>query len=302
MMNKRVDKKPSKTALFAALRRAIAYQEFNNGKFGPDSFAQYFLPPHFRFFLRFKKIRANTQKKLNRFVPGGNEYMIARTAYFDKLFINALNQRIPQIVLLGAGYDSRPYRFERSNHGTKIFELDIASTQSRKQRCIKKAGIDIPKFVTYVPLNFNVESVKSALEKAGYHVDQKTLFIWEGVSYYLEMESVDKTLEFVSRTSHNENSIAFDYIIPISKENIDDYCGAKEFAQTMKDHHSSEAIMFSIDEGDIESFLAKRGLKIVDHLENENIERTFLLKENGTLLGRITGHFRFVLASPQKHI
>jgi O-methyltransferase involved in polyketide biosynthesis len=52
--------------------------------------------------------------------------MIARTACFDSLFMAALKYRTPQIVLLGAGYDSRAYRFAESNQSTTIFELDIA--------------------------------------------------------------------------------------------------------------------------------------------------------------------------------
>jgi hypothetical protein len=63
-------------------------------------------------------------------------------------------------------------------------------------------------------------------------------------------------------------------------------------------HHANEKLMFSIDENETESFLERRGLKIVDHLDNEEIERSFLLDENGSLVGQITGHFRFVLASP----
>jgi len=300
MTNKGVEQQPSETALFAALRRTIANKEFNNEKFGPDDLAEYFLPPHFRFFLKFKRIQENTKNRLNGFLPGLNEYMIARTAYFDRLFVDALNRKTAQIVLLGAGYDSRAYRFADSNHGTRIFELDIAPTQDRKKECIRKARIDVPKQVTFVPIDFNQESIKDALEKAGYKNDQKTLFIWEGVSYYLEVESVDTTLEFVSHASHPESAIAFDYTVSISEENMDDYYGAKEFAQTMKEHHADEKLMFSIDEGEAESFLKQRGLKMVDHLDNEEIERAFLTDKNGALMGRITGHFRFVLASPDK--
>jgi len=46
------------------------------------------------------------------------------------------------------------------------------------------------------------------------------------------------------------------------------------------------------------TFLEQRGLKIVNHLDNEEIERTFLLNENGSLIGQITGSFRFAMASP----
>ena len=148
--------------------------------------------------------------------------------------MDALNNKTTQIVLLGAGYDSRAYRFAKSNHGTRIFELDIAPTQDRKKKCIKKARIDITKHVTFVPINFNQEPLKDALEKANYENHQKTLFIWEGVSYYLEVESVDSTLEFVSHALHHESAIAFDYSISISAESIKGYYAVKEFAKTME--------------------------------------------------------------------
>jgi len=299
MTNKSVEQKPSETALFAALRRTIAHKEFRNEKFGPDDLAEYFLPPHFRFFLRFTKIRENTKNKLNDALPGLNEYMIARTAYFDRLFVDALDNEIRQIVLLGAGYDTRAYRFNQSNRGTKIFELDITPTQDRKKKCLKKARIDIPQHVRFVPINFKEESLKDVLEKAGYEDQAKTLFLWEGVSYYLDAESVDVTLDFVSHTSHQESAIAFDYTISLSEKNLNDYYGVREFAQTMKEHHANEELMFSIDEGKIESYLEQRGLKKLDHLDNGEIERTFLVKDNGSLLGQITGHFRFVSASPK---
>jgi hypothetical protein len=66
----------------------------------------------------------------------------------------------------------------------------------------------------------------------------------------------------------------------------------------MKKHHPGEIFRFAIDEDKIESFLEQRGLKLVSHLDNREIEKTYLLHENGSLIGQITGSFRFVLASP----
>lgn len=298
MTNNGVEQKPSETALFAALRRTLAHKEYKNERFGPDDLAEVFLPPYFRFFLRFRRMREGAKNRLAGFFPGLTEYMIARTAYFDRLFVGALNAKTSQIVLLGAGYDSRALRFADANRGTRIFELDAAPTQERKVQCLRKARIAIPEQLTFVPIDFNRESLGDALGKAGYKNDQKTLFIWEGVSYYLEMESVDRTLEFVSHASHPESAIAFDHTVSLSEENLDEYYGVREFAQSMKEHHASEELMFSIEEGGAEAFLRQRGLRMVDHLDNEEIESAFLLDETGSLIGRMTGHFRFVLAVP----
>ena len=299
MTNKRIENKPSETALFAALRRTLAHKEYQNEKFGPDNLAEYFLPPHFRFFLKFRKIRENTKNKLNTFLPGLNYYMIARTAYFDELFVNALNNRTSQIVLLGAGYDSRAYRYAHLNHETTVFELDSTPTQERKKKYIQKARLPIPETIIWVPVDFNKESLKDVLKRAGYKGDQKTLFIWEGVSYYLEKESVETTLLYVGHDSHPESAIAFDYTVSISDEKVKDGFGVKEFTETMKTHHDDEVLKFSLREGEIESFLAQFGLKMVDHLNNTEIEKTYLIDNDNSRLGHITGHFRFVLASPE---
>lgn len=295
--NKDIDRKPSETALMGALHRAIANRECGFQRFGADHLAENFLPSHFRFLMRYKKVRSRVKSKFNKILPGMQEYIIARTAFFDSVFIEALRNKTPQIVLLGAGYDSRAYRFASLNIATRIIELDVAPTQNRKKLCLKKAHICIPKNVTLTPINFNKESLINVLEKAGYDRGEKTLFLWEGVIYYLDSESVDSTLDFISQSAHNESTIALDYITSVSDKSMAGY-GSEEFFQAMNKHHANEKLIFGIDEGEADSYFEQRGLKMVDHWDNEEIEETFTLNEDGISMGKITGPFRFALASP----
>ena len=119
-------------------------------------------------------------------------YFIARTAFIDNIFENAINDDIPQIVFLGAGYDTRSYRFIKQLKSTVIFELDINTTQQRKTEILKKNKIDIPNSLSFVPINFNTDEIADVLSKAGYDKTKKTLFIWEGVTYYLTKEKIKK--------------------------------------------------------------------------------------------------------------
>ena len=144
--------------------------------------------------------------KLDTAVPGMNAYVYARTTFMDNLFIEALQNEISQVVLMGAGYNSRPYRFAGINHNSLVFELDIAPTQVRKKECLRKARIEIPAQVRFVPVNFNQGGLGDALDKARFELDEKTLFIWEGVSYYLDPKSVEETLDFVSRSNPESGS------------------------------------------------------------------------------------------------
>ncbi len=301
MTDRSVEKRPSETALFAALRRTLAWMEYPGSKFGPDNLARYFLPGYYRFFLKSKKIQADTQTRLATMLLGMNEYMIARTAFFDQRFLDALREGTPQIVLLGAGYDSRAIRFADQNRDTRVFELDIAPTQNRKKRCLKAARIAIPAQVEFVPIDFNQEVLSEVLEAVGYQPGEKTLFLWEGVSYYLDPASVDKTLVFVSTVAPGSR-IVFDYTVTLTEENIERYYGAQVFAASMREIHENEALTFSLGEDEIESFLAQRGLRLIEHLDEDEIERAFLMKDDGALLGRITGHFRFAVAAPESQV
>lgn len=293
-----VEKKPSETALFAAIYRTIANIEKHNDMLGSDYLAECFLPGILKYLMRFKFIRETFKNKSHKLSPGIYEYVLARTAFFDNFFKDALNNQIPQIVLLGAGYDTRPYRFASLNNSTRIFELEISPTQNRKKKCLAKEKIDIPEKVTLVPIDFNKEKLQNVLGKSGYNRNENTLFIWEGVSYYLEPTSVNATLEFIKKYSPKESLVAFDYAVSLSDKTVNNYYGAKEFTETWKKRHSNEPFKFAIDAGGIELFLEQRGLKIINHLDSEQIEKMFLLKENGSLIGKVSGFFRFAVASP----
>ena len=296
MDSKSVENTPSQTALFTALRRALAHKRYQDESFGPDAFAEVFLPGYYKFFLTFAWVRNNMWKKLAAFMPGMNEYIIARTAFFDELFQKALQEGLPQIVLMGAGYDSRAYRFAHLNHGTTIYELDAPPTQLRKARCLQASRIPVPPAVQLIPINFRKETLGEALEKAGYQSQSKTLFLWEGVSYYLDQEAVKETLGFVGRSAGSGSRVAFDYTIPLSEENIQASYGSSQFMQSMQEHHANEAFLFSLPEQEMGLFLASLNLRLVEHLASQALEQKYLTDAQGVSIGHPTGNFRLVYA------
>ena len=144
--------------------------------------------------------------------PGLYEYILARTAYFDDLVKQALKERIPQVVFLGAGYDTRAYRFVDLSKETRIFELDIQTTQRSKMDLLKKGDIPIPENLTFVAINFKIDSLSDVLLEGGFRETLKTLFIWEGVTYYLPPKVVDQTMHAIRSVSLPGSTIGFDYV------------------------------------------------------------------------------------------
>lgn len=217
-----------------------------------------------------------------------------RTAYFDQVVAEALRENIPQIVILGAGYDSRACQFKDQIQYSNIFELDAPPTQQRKRDILCKAGIPLPKQLVFVPINFNTDDLEQVLVQAGFHPDEQTLFIWEGVTYYLSLEVVDGMLKSIRSISPAGSSLCFDYAA-LSRGALDE-AGVKRVRQIMKSDHSIEPTRFGIPEGLIEPFLSARGFKIKEHLTPPEMEKKYLTLSDGTCAGTLPSQMCIVNA------
>ena len=282
-----VEKRASDTAMFAAIHRFISSLEEHPDFKGSDHLAKLFVPSKTKFFLSFAFIRRHVRKKFTKMVPGTHEYMVARTKHFDDLFKQALADNIPQIVFLGAGYDTRSIRFKDSVRQTKIFELDVPTTQQQKKELLLKAGISIPEQLSFVPINFNKESMQNVLSNAGYDKSQKSFFIWEGVTYYLPAETVKNTLGIIKNHSGAGSTVAFDYFYKSIVQGKSDSYGAKEIIKEVS--KSGEPFQFGIEQGKIESFLAENGFDMLSHHTPEEFEKTYLFADNGEFFGKMYG-------------
>jgi len=297
MTAKTVQQAPSHTALGAAFYRAMAHRDATVEGIGSDYLAWTFLSGAHRFLVRFGWIRRAILRKSERVTPGIYQYTLARTAFFDERYARTLDDGTEQIVLLGAGYDTRPRRMP-SPDGLKVIELDIAPTQERKRDCLGRAGLAEPAGLVFAPIDFNTQSIATVLREAGYDPGRKTFFLWEGVAYYLTGDAVDDVLRLVRENTHPETTIAFDYVITLSDENIDRIHGARTFAETWRKHHEDEPITFFIDQGAIRSFLSERGLDLVEHLDASEMESAYSTGDAGALTSKVTGFFRLAVARP----
>jgi len=295
MTAKTVQQAPSQTALAAAFYRAMAKRDATAERIGSDYLAWIFLSGAHRFLVRCAWIRRAIRRKSERVTPGIYEYVLARTAFFDERYARALDDGTEQIVLLGAGYDTRPLRMP-SPDGMKVIELDIAPTQERKRNCLDRAGLAEPAGLVFAPIDFNTQAIATVLREAGYDPGRKTFFLWEGVTYYLAGDAVDDVLRLVRENTHPETTIAFDYAITLSDENIDGIHGARTFTETWRKHHQGEPFRFFIDQGALPPFLSERGLDLVEHLDANEMESAYLTGDAGLPTGKVTGFFCLAVA------
>ena len=131
----------------------------------------------------------------------------ARVTFFDEAVDRYLAE-INQFVILGAGFDTRPYRFPKDRR-VRSFEVDAPKTQAVKRAMLAKAGID-SSAVTFVAADFEQEDWLARLVDSGFDLAKPALFLWEGVMVYLEREAVEDTLRKIASTAKS-SVVAFDY-------------------------------------------------------------------------------------------
>jgi len=267
-----VENHPSESAMFVTYCRALGAKEDREEIRGPDTLAEHFLSDDLR-----KSVNDPTSRnwaiKQYATLYGG---MIARTRHIDNMFLTALEQGIPQIVFLGAGYDTRSYRFADRLGASRIFEVDIATTQRHKRSILETSRIVIPPQVSFVSVNFKTDSLFEKLAAAGYSDTKKTFFIWEGVTYYLTEEAIVTTLQFMQHRSGSGSSLFFDYI-----------------SEKHQSVYASEPMIFWIASEALTSFLAKYGFDLREDLGATAIEQRYLTLSNGEIAERVLPYFRY---------
>jgi methyltransferase (TIGR00027 family) len=276
------------TAYMRALTASDPRQEIRGG----DDLAEIFLTDEQRNSLKDPVARAWVLQ--NRITPGAYEFMLARTSFFDQIVRDALLENVGQVVFLGAGYDSRPYRFGKLIQDTLLFEVDTGPTQDRKRDCLRAAQIPIPGQIRFVPLNFDTEDLADGLFKAGFSQRKSTLFVWEGVTYYLNADVVNSMLAFVRSAVPLGSSICFDYAA-LSVEALNEN-RAREIRKLLHSQYSNEPTRFGIPAGEIESFLASRGFAVVQHLTAAEMTGKYLSARDHLELGEVPPLFCLVHA------
>jgi methyltransferase (TIGR00027 family) len=200
----------SLTAMGTAAERAIEMERPVEERICCDPIARQFLPAWFYVFMKRLTASGYAQKR----AAGDLGFIVARCRYMDDVLSEELGRGIQQLVILGAGYDSRAYRFDQLKDRVKVFEVDHPATQKNKLKKLERilGSSGLTGYVTFVPVDFTRQTLAARLPEYGYSERLKTLFIWEGVTMYLDAPSVDSTLAFVASHSAPGSAIVFDYM------------------------------------------------------------------------------------------
>jgi methyltransferase (TIGR00027 family) len=187
------------------------------------------------------------------FTPGVCGAVLMRSDFIDRCLQAAIEAGIEQLVILGAGFDTRALRLKALGNLGRIFEIDHPATQSVKIDKLRRLSTGIPSHVTYIGIDFETEHLSEKLLKNGYTPKTRSFFIWEGVTYYIPAAAVEATLAFIVNQSAAGSGLVFDYFSP---EVVNGTCrrteavrlkaGLKRFGESMERFRKGKGIMFGL--------------------------------------------------------
>jgi methyltransferase (TIGR00027 family) len=292
MSKRRVETATSSTAKWTCLSRAASSLESDVHYRSDDHIAKLLVPGSLSYLLRSTLIRKFFSRVM---VPKGiYAYTIARTKYIDAIFRAALAAGIDQVLIFGAGFDTRALRFQAEAGDTRFFELDVPITQKAKLDRYARRGIDIPTNIGFISIDFDRELLAEKLSSAGFQRNRRDLFVLEGLLMYLQPESVDQTFKVIEDFAGQDSLMVFDYVRKSVLRGTGACYGEREIVKSVS--KAGEQWHFGIQAGELEIFLKQYGFSVDEHRDARRLERMYFTDASGKRLGRINGSHCLVKA------
>jgi len=266
----------SQTALGNAAGRAIESCRDRDERLFNDPYAFDLLPRSHRTMVRLLRIPLLGPALLamrERQIPGIMGNLWCRTRFIDEAVRDAVATGIEQVVILGAGLDTRAYRLVVDAHVT-VFVVDHPATQAWKREQVERLDPDRLPQVRFVPVDFDRDDLGAAMTAAGFRSQTRTLFIWEGVTQYLAGEAVDATLRFVSDCAPPGSRLVFTYIDRAIVDGSTTHPISDALRSELERH--GEPWRFGIDPDRLTGFLDARGFDLVEDVGADDYRSRYL--------------------------
>ena len=260
------------TALGAAVCRLIEQFQPADLRLFDDPMVQHLVGTLIRLLMQSARMRAYTIKQTDAIMPGIYGAQICRTSVIDETVEQALSQGSGQVIILGAGLDTRPYRLAGLEHA-RVFEVDLPSVQEVKKKKLRKHFGRLPAQVIFVPIDFDHESLETVLTGTTFDPSSPAVFIWEGVTQYLTEEAVRRTLAFVG-TSAPGSILVFTYVLKSIIERCSDLPGATRLMEVIAKRGAPW--LFGLEPSEVASYLAPFHLTVHADVGNAEYQTRYL--------------------------
>ncbi len=289
----------SHTSLGAAICRLIEQYQPTEIRLFNDPVVKALVGTPIRLMMQFAALRNFTFNQTEAAGKGIYGMQICRTRYFDDAVLAALPSRTPsradalagrtaaggidQLVILGAGLDTRPYRLP-GIEGVKTFEVDLPAVQEDKKKKIQKYLGRWPENVSFIPIDFDTQSLGTVFTGSSFDPARPAVFIWEGVTQYISEESVRQTLSFIGKSAPG-SLVIFTYVLKSIIERRSNIPGAEKLMDTVA---KDAPWIFGFEPASIRAYLQPFSLALIEDAGSAEYEDRYL-KPSGRKLAIFEG-------------
>lgn len=201
-------------------------------------------------------------------------YIALREKHGDETIETAIASGCQQLLLLGSGYDTRFFRLPciREN-SIATFEIDLPGTIEDKHNCLVKKLGAIPPRLSLVSLDFNHDNL-SRIAQYGFDKQIPTIYVWQGVSYYLPQESVSNFLDFIKSQMTPSSVFVFDCCSPLMTFKNDRVPGIVSHVDKLKE--IGEPYQFGIESDEMVAWLIAKGFRDIQIWQQDDLEARYL--------------------------
>ncbi len=282
--------KSGNTAFGAAAFRLIEQYQPDNKRLFNDPVVSHVTNSFLRFLLKFKFIRNYFIDISEKIIPGIIGGQICRTKFIDDKTLQVLED-VEQILILGAGLDTRAFRFKGIEEKI-IYEIDLPDVQKNKKKKLVKYLGALPTNVQYIPIDFNSEKSENVLKNTSFDFNKPTLVILEAVIQYVNEDAVRQVFDFIAKLNKN-SYLLFTYVL---RDVIE---GKTEEAKRLLNWSEKKKypFIFGINPAEVESFLQEYNLEIIEDVGTEFYQKNYLIPVNREIKvfeGERTNFSRFI--------
>ena len=269
----------SKTARRVAIRRA-AHQILDEPRVLDDPLALRIIGSEAE-----AELRSNP-KEHHAFARAFRAFMAVRSRYAEDELAGAVANGVRQYVVLGAGLDTFAYRNPHS--GLRVFEVDHPDTQVWKREQLRAAGIAIPDSLTFVPIDFERQTLADGLAQSGFNRAGPAFFSWLGVTPYLTREACMATLSFIAKMPSG-SGVVFDFAIDPELLNA----GQRQALEALSERVAryGEPFQLFFDPAKLQDELKALGFHRTEFLQGKELNaRYFQGRKDGLMVRGSIGH------------
>jgi methyltransferase (TIGR00027 family) len=269
----------SKTALRVAIRRA-AHQLLDEPRVLDDPLALRIIGAEAE-----EALRSNP-KEHHAFSRAFRAFMAARSRYAEDELARAVEHGVTQYVVLGAGLDTFAYR--NLHPGLRVYEVDHPATQGWKREQLQAAGIAIPPSLTFVPIDFERQTLADGLAQSEFDATAAAFFSWLGVTPYLTRDACMATLSFIAKMPAG-SGVVFDFAVDPALLNA----GQRQALDALSARVAryGEPFQLFFDPEKLQHELMAMGFHYTEFLQGKQLnERYFKDRKDGLLVRGSIGH------------